>query len=89
MEHPIGKRLRLSGPTHPKVGRKGAAAMNFALGPVEMLTALAENHPCRLASDYALHLNEVTLAIQHAGDSTGAQEMTTSCDAMEPMPWAQ
>ena len=88
MEHPIGKRIRLTGPTHPKVERWGAAAMNFALGPVEMLDALAENRPCRLSAGFALHLNEVTLAIQNARDSTGAQEMTTRCDPVQPMPWA-
>lgn len=86
--HPIGTRIRLKGPTHPKVGRTGAASMNFMLGPAEMLAARDENRPCRLSADFALHLNEVTLAIQSAGDGTGMQEMTTRCDPMEPMPWA-
>ena len=63
--------------------------MNFALGPIEMLTALEEGRPARLSADFALHLNEVTLAIQNAGEDAGAQTMTTRCDAMEPMPWAQ
>ncbi|MCH2164552.1 MAG: Gfo/Idh/MocA family oxidoreductase [Marinovum sp.] len=89
VEHPIGRRIRLKAPTHPKVKRWGAAAMNFALGPVEMLGAIAENRPCRLSSDVALHLNEVTLAIQSAGDSAGVQEMTTRCERPEPMPWAR
>lgn len=88
LDSPIGKRIKLKGPTHPKVGRWGAASMNFALGPAEMLAALRENRPCRLSADFALHLNEVTLAIQNAGRSTGAQQMTTSCPPMEPMPWA-
>jgi predicted dehydrogenase len=88
IEHPIGTRQRLAGPTHPKVARWGAAAMNFALGPVEMLDALQENRPCRLSADFALHLNEVTLAIQSAGHTSGAQEMTTACDPVAPMPWA-
>ncbi|MCP5080600.1 MAG: Gfo/Idh/MocA family oxidoreductase [Alphaproteobacteria bacterium] len=86
IEHPFGKRIRLGGDTHPKVKRFGAAAMNFALGPVEMLEALAEGRAPRLSGDYALHLNEVTLALQ-AG--CGAQDMTTTCNAMEPMPWAR
>jgi len=89
LENPLGRRIKLAGPTHPKVGRWGAASMNFALGPAEMLDALREGRPCRLSSDFALHLNEVTLAIQNAGDSTGAQPMTTRCDVMEPMPWAR
>lgn len=89
LEHPIGQRIRLSGPTHPMLGRWGAASMNFALGPVEMLEAIAQGRPCRLGGDYALHLNEVTLAIQNAGETTGAQVMQTTCDVMEPMPWAR
>lgn len=89
LEHPIGRRIRLAGPTHPMLGRWGAASMNFALGPVEMLDAIAQGRACRLGGDYALHLNEVTLAIQSAGESTGAQVMQTTCDIMEPMPWAR
>ncbi|SFL72324.1 Gfo/Idh/MocA family protein [Shimia aestuarii] len=88
MEHPIGKSIRLGRATHPKVDRWGAAAMNFALGPVEMLDALTEGRACRLSAEFALHLNEVTLAIQNAGDSAGVQDMTTRCDPLTPMPWA-
>lgn len=89
LESPLGKRIKLKGPTHPMVGRRGAASMNFALGPVEMLEAIAAGRPCRLGGDYALHLNEVTLAIQNAGETTGAQVMQTSCAMLEPMPWAR
>ena len=89
LEHPIARRIRLPGPTHPMVGRWGAASMNFALGPVEMLDAIATGRPCRLSADFALHLNEVTLAIHHAGDDTGPQIMQTRCDQMEPMQWAR
>ncbi len=88
IESPFRKRLRLSGPTHPKVQRKGAATMNFALGPTELLEALHENRPSRFNADFALHLNEVTLAIQMSGRGSGAQKMETSCLPMEPMPWA-
>lgn len=88
LEHPFGRRIKLGHATHPKVGRWGAASMNFALGPVEVLDAISENRASRLSGDFALHLNEVTLAIQNAGDSSGAQDMTTRCDPMEPMPWA-
>ena len=89
LETPWAKRIRLPGPTHPMVGRWGAASMNFALGPVEMLAAIAENRPCRLSADFALHLNEVTLAIQNAGETAGAQTMQTRCSPLEPMPWAR
>ncbi len=88
IDSPWGRRVTLPGPTHPMVGRWGAASMNFALGPLEMLQAIAEERPCRLSADFALHLNEVTLAIQNAGDHAGVQDMTTRCDPMEPMSWA-
>jgi len=85
---PIARRLQLRGPTHPKVKRRGAAAMNFALGPVEMLSAIRERRPCRMSADLALHLNEVTLAIQNGGLDSGAQNMETRCAPIEPMSWA-
>lgn len=88
LESPLARRIRLKGATHPHVAREGAAAMNFALGPVEMLDAIAAGRVPRLAGDFALHLTEVTLAIQAAGETAGAQRMTTSCQPMEPMPWA-
>ncbi len=89
MEHPLPRRIRLPGPTHPKVKRWGAAAMNFMLGPAEMLDALAKGRPSRLSADFALHMTEVTLAMSSAGDSGGAVKMTTTCERMEPMVWAQ
>lgn len=63
--------------------------MNFALGPAEMLAAIEEGRPCRMSAQFALHLNEVTLAIQNSGDSSGAQTMQTRCSPIEPMEWAQ
>ncbi|MBZ0129770.1 MAG: Gfo/Idh/MocA family oxidoreductase [Rhodobacteraceae bacterium] len=84
---PVGRRIRPRGATHPKVARTGAAAMNFALGPAEMAASLAEGRPCRLSADFALHLTEVTLAIQNSGDHSDAQVMTTSCEKPEAMSW--
>jgi predicted dehydrogenase len=85
---PLARRIRLNAPTHPKVGRRGAASMNFALGPAEMLSALQEGRPCRMSADFALHLNEVTLAIQNARDSGGVTVMQTRCSPIEPMTWS-
>jgi predicted dehydrogenase len=82
---PIARRFKLKSPTHPKVGRWGAASMNFTLGPIEMLSALKESRPCRLSAELALHLNEVTLAAQNAN---GVQIMKTQCPPLQPMPWA-
>ncbi|MBW7920983.1 MAG: Gfo/Idh/MocA family oxidoreductase [Rubellimicrobium sp.] len=88
IESPLARRVVVSANPHPHVAPKGAAAMNFALGPHEMLDAIAAGRTPRLAGDYALHLTEVTLAIHNAGEGAGAQAMSTRCEVMEPMPWA-
>ncbi|AWN55619.1 oxidoreductase [Methylobacterium sp. 17Sr1-1] len=88
IDSPLTRRLRPGRPTHAKVGRKGATAMNFALGPQEMLAAKAEGRASRLDADLALHLTEVALAIQSAGDGTGHQVIASRAGAAAPMPWA-
>lgn len=76
---PIARKVRPAAFTrHPAVKRRGAASMNFMLGPVEMLDAIEAGREARQAGDFALHLTEVSLAIQSAGETTGAQQMTTS-----------
>lgn len=85
IDSPFSRRIRIRGKTHPMVARWGATAMNFALGPAEMLAASREGRPCRLSTAFALHLTEVTLAIQ---SGAGRQAMRTACPRIEPMPWA-
>jgi predicted dehydrogenase len=89
VEWPLTRKLRLKGPTHPKVRRTGSASMNFALGPAEVLEAIHTQRPSRMPADFALHLTEVTLAIQNAGHTAGAQRMTTDFAPIAPMPWAE
>jgi hypothetical protein len=84
---PWARRVFAGRATDPKVGRRGAASMNFALGPAEMLAAMQERRKSRLDGDFALHLNEVTLAIQNAGSHAGTQAMSTRCPPIEPLPW--
>ncbi len=88
MNSPFARRFKLNGPTHPKVPRRGAAAMNFALGPAEVLAALQDGRDKTYLADFALHLNEVTLAIQNSLESEGVQIMKTQCPTLKPMPWA-
>lgn len=89
LESPLPRRLRLPGPTHPAVKRRGAAAMNFFLGPAELMEARAEGRESRTDAALALHVTEVTLALQNAGETTGAQAMTTTCPPIAPLPWAE
>ncbi|MBO9671171.1 MAG: Gfo/Idh/MocA family oxidoreductase [Sphingobium sp.] len=73
--------------THPFVDRK-QSAMNFMLGPAEMLDAIAVGRPAKLGGDFALHLTEVTLAVQNAGSTSGAQAMTTRFRRTAPVRWS-
>jgi predicted dehydrogenase len=86
LNSPIARRVKIRGVTHPKVAPWGAAAMNFALGPAEMFSAISESRQSRLSVGLALHLNEVTLAIQNGN---GVHLMQTECPPIEPMPWAE
>ena len=61
--------------------------MNFALGPMEMANALAENRACRIGAEFSLHLTEVALAIHNAGADNGICVMKTRAAPMQPMPW--
>jgi predicted dehydrogenase len=86
---PLAKTLKLKPPTHIKVDKKSPTPMNFALGPFEMLTANSLGIDSRVSADFALHLNEVTLAIQNSGSDFGCQIMKTSMPDIPLMSWAE
>jgi predicted dehydrogenase len=56
-------------------------------GIAELAAALAEGRESRLSARFALHVTELSLAIQQAGTSAGAYEMTTSFEPIAPMSW--
>lgn len=67
----------------------GSQQMDFSRGVAELAAAIREKRPCRLSADYALHTNEMVLAIQDAKETGAAYTMTTSFDPIEPMPWPE
>lgn len=73
----------------PKFKSKGANHMDFARGVAEMASAVREQRSGRLSADFSLHNNELVLAIQDSLDVNGAYKMTTTFDAVQPMPWAE
>lgn len=78
MMSPVASRVEADERRQPKIGRFGAAAMNFALGPANMLAARALGRAADMRVDFALHVNEATLAIQNAGARDAVTEMTTT-----------
>lgn len=89
INNPFAKTIKIKGKTHPKVPRRGAAAMNFALGPAEILGDILAGRQAHHYADFALHLNEVTLAMQNSLDTEGVQLMKTTCPNLLPKSWAK
>ena len=62
--------------------------MDFCAGPAEMASAIQEGRPPRLGGQFALHITELALAIQHP-DRYGTEYIPrTQFEPMEPMPAA-
>jgi predicted dehydrogenase len=62
--------------------------MDYARGIAEMAAAIDEARPCRLSADLALHIAEVTLALQHPERFDRPHEVASSFDPIAPQPWA-
>lgn len=84
MLSPWRRRLRLA-PTGPATPRIGAAAMDFARGPREMVLALQDGRRSRIPADFCLHANEVSLAIHHAAPDTPAYRTRTRFEPVAPV----
>ncbi len=67
---------------------RGANRIDFARGIAEVAAAAQERRPCRLSARFALHVNELAIAMQHPAADGAPRTLTTTFDAMEPMPWA-
>ncbi|MEO7096815.1 MAG: gfo/Idh/MocA family oxidoreductase, partial [Polyangiales bacterium] len=68
---------------------KGANPMDFARGIAEMAAAIRAQVPGRMSARYALHVNEIVLAIQSPGAMGTPRKLVTTCESMSPMPWAE
>jgi predicted dehydrogenase len=90
MDSPFSHKVRLAGTSRrQRVKRRGAATMDFFLGPSVMLDEIHGASPLRCTSELALHVTEATLILQNAGDKSGPHQMQTRCDKIPPMEWAR
>jgi predicted dehydrogenase len=87
--NPIRRLHRLAQAPFGKAKTKGAQRMDFARGPAEIASAIAERRKPRLSNEFSLHVNELALAIHHAGTHSATYRMTTTFEPMEPMEWAK
>jgi len=67
---------------------KGSHRADVCRGVAEMVSAIEEKRDCRLSARFALHVNEVVLAIQNPDVMKTPYEVKSSVPPMDPMPWA-
>ncbi len=63
--------------------------MDFARGVNELAQSIEEGRSCRLSPELSLHVNELSLAIQNAGESGSSYRLKTTCGPVDPMDWAR
>jgi hypothetical protein len=63
--------------------------MDFARGPAELADAVRNNRPSRMSARFSLHVNEMALAIHWAREKGATHHMSTTFDAIQPMPWSE
>ncbi|MBJ3776049.1 Gfo/Idh/MocA family protein [Acuticoccus mangrovi] len=82
--------VHIMGPARRRFGlRLGGAGHNLMTGPAELLDAMDEARPARLAADFAFHLTEVLVTIADAGPEGRTQDITSTFEPPAPMPWAR
>jgi predicted dehydrogenase len=65
--------------------RREVGAQDKMLGVAEVARALREGSPNPLPTDFLLHVNELTLAIQNAGPGGATVRLETSFEPLQPM----
>ncbi len=91
------RRRRFSSPKLPvklagekvKYDYPGAQQMDFSRGINELVSSIKEGRPNRLSARYSLHVNELVLAMHHAGPAGLTTPITSRFDPIAPMPWAK
>ena len=86
--NPLRKKYKLPSTPYGKPKTKGAQSMDFARGPAELAEAVRNKRSCRLGARFSLHVNELALAIHHSREQGATHHMTTTFEALEPMPWS-
>lgn len=84
---PWESKVPLDPPAVP-LKRRGAAAMDFARGPIEVARAIREGRPSRLPLDFCVHFNEVSLAIHYSFERPEPYQVKSRCAPMAPLPSA-
>lgn len=90
----VSKLLGFDGKKYPLVRLKShrhrcksAHMMDFARGVAELASAAVERRPAAMTADFALHVNEIVLAIQFPEEMGCPRQLQTTFEPMAPLPW--
>jgi predicted dehydrogenase len=83
------RRLRAVRPARFRWRTAGANRMDFSRGIAELAAAVRAGRPSRLHADFALHVNEVVLALSEPTEGGTPRRIESRFAPPEPMPWAQ
>lgn len=61
----------------------GAGVYEFFCGVAEMAEAIESKRRCHIPADFVLHVNELTLAMQNAGEQGKPYELTTNFEPLQ------
>jgi predicted dehydrogenase len=63
--------------------------VDFLRGPSELVQAIAEGRPCRLAADLGVHIVEIIEVLQYPERFNHHKALTTTFAPMAPLEWAR
>ena len=79
----------LVGKSLSKSSAENSQQMDYSRGIAELAAAITEQRPCRLSARFALHINEIVLAINNADKTNGKYKILSSFEPIQPMDWAK
>ena len=62
--------------------------VDFNRGPTELVEAIREKRPCRLSGELALHMVEISEALQYPERFGGKRTIHSTFDPIQPLPWS-
>ncbi len=85
------RKYRMLTNTNPHYKRKGRfqRIMDYCRGIAEMALAIEKQQPGRVTADHALHITEITLALQYPETMGCPRQIESTFDPIEPMDWAK
>lgn len=86
---PLKSTYKLPKAPRMKVKSTGGNRMDYVAGVAELAVSIQQGRPCRLSPRFSLHVNEVALALQNAGNRPETYITRSRFEPIEPLDWAK